>query len=265
MPKSARSACPSLNRMFSGFTSRWITPCRCAKYFAHRHGVIHRDVKPENILLSDGHALLADFGISRAVAGDTESEALTETGVSVGTPAYMSPEQASGQLVDARTDIYALGAVVYEMLAGEPPFTGPTPQVVIAKRFHTDAVPLRAVRPAVPEPVERAVARALARVPADRFASGAELARALDADATTVMPVQTPSARSRPGRTGLLLLALGALIGVGALFGWMRSRQAGAPDEGSMRRLAVLPFDNLAGTDKIYFAEGITDEIRGKL
>ena len=104
--------------------------------------------------------------------------------MSVGTPAYMSPEQATGQRVDARTDVYALGAVLYEMLAGEPPFTGPTPQAVIAKRFHTDAVPLRAVRPAVPEQVERAVARALARVPADRFASTAELARALEADAT---------------------------------------------------------------------------------
>ena len=152
--------------------------------FAHRHGVVHRDVKPENILLSDGHALVADFGISRALAGEESGEALTETGVSVGTPAYMSPEQAAGQPVDARTDVYALGAVLYEMLAGEPPFTGPTPQAVIAKRFHTDAVPLRAVRPSVPEHVERAVARALARVSMDRFASAAELAHALETDAT---------------------------------------------------------------------------------
>ncbi len=168
--------------------------------FAHRHGVVHRDVKPENILLSDGHALVADFGISRALAGEESGEALTETGVSVGTPAYMSPEQAAGQPVDARTDVYALGAVLYEMLAGEPPFTGPTPQAVIAKRFHTDAVPLRAVRPSVPEHVERAVARALARVPMDRFASAAELAHALETDAT--MAVRSAPTRMGSGRTG---------------------------------------------------------------
>jgi serine/threonine-protein kinase len=234
--------------------------------FAHRHGVIHRDVKPENILLSEGHALIADFGISRALAGDDDGEALTETGVSVGTPAYMSPEQASGQAVDARTDIYALGAVLYEMLAGEPPFTGPTPQAVIAKRFHTDAVPLRAVRPTVPEHVDRAVSRALARVPADRFASATELARALEGEATALTPVQAVVTRPRPARTGLLLLGLGVLLGGCLLFGWIRSRRAPASaDAAGPRRVAVLPFDNLAGADKIYFAEGITDEIRGKL
>ena len=231
--------------------------------FAHRHGVVHRDIKPENILLSEGHALVADFGISRALVGDEGGEALTETGVSVGTPAYMSPEQASGQPVDARTDVYALGAVLYEMLAGEPPFTGPTPQAVIAKRFHTDAVPLRAVRPAVPEQVEHAVARALARVPADRFASAAELARALQGDATSVAPAR--AARPHSGRTGLLLLGLGLLLGIGVLFGWIRNRRAPAPADDGLRRVAVLPFDNLAAADKVYFAEGIADEIRGKL
>ncbi len=231
--------------------------------FAHRHRVVHRDVKPENILLSDGHALVADFGISRALAGDEPGGALTETGVSLGTPAYMSPEQATGQPVDARTDIYALGAVLYEMLAGEPPFTGPTPQAVIAKRFHTDAVPLRAVRPSVPEHVERAVARALARVPTDRFASAAELARALESGTTTAMPA-APSP-TRTGRTGILLLVLGVLLGLGVLFGWSRMRRGSATGEAALKRVAVLPFDNLAGTDKVYFAEGITDEIRGKL
>jgi TolB-like protein/Tfp pilus assembly protein PilF len=232
--------------------------------FAHRHGVIHRDIKPENILLNEGHALVADFGISRAIAADKPGEALTETGVALGTPTYMSPEQATSQPVDARTDVYALGAVLYEMLAGEPPFTGPTPQAIIAKRFHTDAVPLRLVRPAVPLHVEQAVARALARVPADRFASAAELARALDGGATAAVPAGVPARRSA-GRPAVLLLALAVLLGLGVLFVWSRSRRSPPGGDPGLQRVAVLPFDNLATPDKVYFAEGITDEIRGKL
>ena len=107
--------------------------------YAHRHGVVHRDIKPENMLLGEGHALVADFGVARALEAAGEAE-LTETGLAVGTPAYMSPEQASAGQVDARTDVYALGCVLYEMLAGEPPYTGPTPQAVVAKRL-TDPVP----------------------------------------------------------------------------------------------------------------------------
>src|SRR5919206_4492853 len=133
--------------------------------YAHRHGVIHRDVKPENVLLSDGHALVADFGIARALQGG--GERLTETGLAVGTQAYMSPEQAAAEReLDGRTDVYSLGCVLYEMLSGEPPFTGPTAQAVIAKRMAGEVPSVRRARPAVPEAVERAVARALALVPA---------------------------------------------------------------------------------------------------
>ena len=139
---------------------------------AHRHGVIHRDIKPENIMLQDGHALVADFGIGKAV-DDATADTLTQHGISVGTPAYMSPEQAVGDAVDARSDIYSLGCVLYEMIVGEQPFTGPTAQAVIAKRFVQTPVDVAALREGVPRPVARAVQKALARVPIDRYDTAA--------------------------------------------------------------------------------------------
>ncbi|MCI0455886.1 MAG: serine/threonine-protein kinase [Gemmataceae bacterium] len=154
--------------------------------YAHRHDVIHRDVKPENILLlSDGSTLVTDFGIARALGGATEH--LTQTGMVVGTPAYMSPEQAAGDAaLDPRTDIYSLGCVLYEMLAGEPPFTGPTAQAVIAKRLQGAAPGIGRVRPSVPREVEQALTRALALVPADRFPNMAEFSRSLSVLGPTV-------------------------------------------------------------------------------
>jgi TolB-like protein/Tfp pilus assembly protein PilF/tRNA A-37 threonylcarbamoyl transferase component Bud32 len=241
--------------------------------YAHRQGVIHRDIKPENILLSSGHALVADFGIAQAVADqDADGRRLTETGFTLGTAHYMSPEQASGERrLDARTDIYSLGCVLYEMLAGEPPFTGPTPQAIIAKRFHGDPTPLRTVRPSVPVSVEHAVRLALAPLASDRFSSAAELARAL-AEAPpgetvplpTPRPVAAPATRVRTVPKGLLLLGLGVVLGLGLLFAWTRARHENAAASG-LRRIAVLPFDNLGAPDNAYFADGITDEIRGKL
>jgi serine/threonine-protein kinase len=233
--------------------------------YAHRHGVVHRDVKPENILLAEGHALVADFGISRALASEGPGERITESGLTVGTPAYMSPEQAAGEPVDARSDVYALGVVLYEMLAGEPPFTGSTAQAVIAKRFHSEPTPVRALRPSVPEHVDRAIARALSRVPADRFASAADLARALAEQPAA--PSLSASTAGRVGSVprGVLGLAIGILIGLGVLFAWTRTHPAGKASEPGVQRLAVLPFENLGGADKAYFADGITDEIRGKL
>ncbi|HEU5262165.1 MAG TPA: protein kinase [Gemmatimonadales bacterium] len=146
---------------------------------AHAQGLIHRDVKPENILLYEGEAMVADFGIALAVRA-AAGERLTQTGLVVGTPEYMSPEQALGEReLDARSDVYSLGCVLYEMLAGEPPFTGPTAQALIAKRL-VDPVPaLRRLRAEVPPGVEQAVTKALARVPADRFASAGAFAEAL--------------------------------------------------------------------------------------
>jgi eukaryotic-like serine/threonine-protein kinase len=244
---------------------RIATDAARALQYAHEHGVIHRDVKPENLLLTkDGSTLVADFGIARALSG--ADDRLTETGISVGTPAYMSPEQAAGhRTLDARTDVYALGAVLYEMLAGEPPFTGPTPQAVIAKRFHSEPIPLRAVRPSIPAEVDRTVSRALARVPADRFVSTAELARALEEGPSPAPIPIRPATPARAVQRGLLLLGLGILIGLGVLFAWTRAQHRGAAGEPGLRRVAVLPFENLGERDKAYFADGITDEIRGKL
>jgi serine/threonine-protein kinase len=148
--------------------------------YAHTRGVIHRDIKPENILLQGGHALVADFGIALAVQS-AGGQRMTQTGLSLGTPQYMSPEQAMGErAIDARTDIYALGAVTYEMLAGDPPFTGSTVQAIVAKVITERPQPLSTVRDTVTPAVEHAVLRALAKLPADRFASAAEFVTALD-------------------------------------------------------------------------------------
>jgi tRNA A-37 threonylcarbamoyl transferase component Bud32 len=149
--------------------------------YAHRKGVVHRDIKPENILLQEGEAMLADFGIALAVQ-ESGGSRLTETGLSLGTPHYMSPEQATGDRnVDARSDLYSLASVLYEMLVGEPPMTGKTVQAVIAKLMTEPAMHIRTVRPTVPDSVDAAVAKALSKVPADRFVTVADFTRALDA------------------------------------------------------------------------------------
>ena len=162
---------------------------------AHAQGLVHRDVKPENILLHEGEAMVTDFGIALA-AGAGPGERLTEAGLMVGTPEYMSPEQAAGErTLDARSDIYSLGCVLYELLAGEPPYTGPTAQAVMAKRF-TDPVPrVRRLRATVPPAVEQAIMQALARVPADRFASADLFAAALTA---------SPDSQPRPASVAVL-------------------------------------------------------------
>jgi eukaryotic-like serine/threonine-protein kinase len=200
--------------------------------YAHRHGVIHRDIKPENILLHDGSALVADFGIALAVstAGGTR---MTETGMSLGTPHYMSPEQALGEReITARSDVYALGCVLYEMLVGEPPFTGPTAQAIIAKVMTAEPVSPATLRRTVPFPVESAVLTALQKLPADRFATAARFAEALT---STAAPAQLDNVRhegarsgwrSRPVRGAVLLATAATIAAIAFLIG--RARGTGS-------------------------------------
>ncbi len=172
--------------------------------YAHQQGVIHRDVKPENILLHEGEAMLTDFGIALAIR-EAAGDRLTESGLSVGTPRYMSPEQATAdRRLDARTDIYSLGAVTYEMLAGEPPFTGTTAQAIITRVITAPPTPLRALRDSVPAAAEAAITRALAKLPADRFPSAAAFGTALRAE-------QPPRAASRRVSPLVWLGAAGAI------------------------------------------------------
>jgi serine/threonine protein kinase/Tol biopolymer transport system component len=204
---------------------RIATEVASALDYAHREGVVHRDIKPENILLHDGSAIVADFGIALAVT-QAGGARMTQTGLSLGTPSYMSPEQAMGErTITARSDIYSLGAVTYEMLSGEPPFTGPTVQAIVARVMTEEPRSLTAQRRSVPPHVDAAVARALEKVPADRFASAHEFSEALNN--ATVMP----HTRSRSGvtdarsrRTVYGLMAMSLILAIAALWGWTRPR-----------------------------------------
>jgi serine/threonine-protein kinase len=253
-----------------------------ALQYAHDQGVIHRDIKPENLLLTrDGNTLVADFGVARALGAGAEESRLTETGLVVGTPAYMSPEQASGDKgLDARTDLYSLGAVLYEMLAGEAPYTGATIQALIVKRLTEPPPSVRSTRPSVPEPVDHAIRQALAQVAADRFATVAQFAQALadgrpsgQADSVppsiqataAVSPVRPPTRpHGRRFPLAAAALVMGLLIGLGVLFAW-RHGSGGAADTNGSSVLAVLPFENLGASEDEYFADGVTDAVRGKL
>jgi serine/threonine-protein kinase len=207
--------------------------------YAHRHGVIHRDIKPENVLLHDGQALVADFGIALA-ASSAGGSRMTETGMSLGTPHYMSPEQAMGErALTARSDVYALGCVLYEMLTGDPPFTGSTAQAIVAKVLTEKPLEIRRLRDTVPESVDVAVRVALAKLPADRFGSAAEFASALAPGATTSIP-RDEGARSRIGarvpRVAWLGWGLAAAASALAVWGWLRPA---AESSQSTVRLAI--------------------------
>ncbi len=229
--------------------------------YAHSRGVVHRDIKPENILLEGGHAMVADFGIARAVSA-AGSESLTQTGTSIGTPAYMSPEQAAGSSdVDGRSDLYSLGCVVYEMLAGQAPFTGPTVESIVRQHMVAEPRPITQIRPAVPASIAGVLQRALAKNPADRFSPVAQFADALR---TGGAPHSAPdaAAKSRSPRARSATIAgvavLLVALGVSAAVFVQRGRATPVPDAPS---IAVLPFADLSGGANEYLADGTAETL----
>jgi TolB-like protein/tRNA A-37 threonylcarbamoyl transferase component Bud32 len=227
--------------------------------YAHAQGLVHRDIKPENILFQAGHAVVSDFGIAKAIAVAGTAR-LTETGLAVGTPAYMSPEQAAGsQDVDGRSDLYSLGCVLYEMLSGETPYTGPTPQAILAKKLSEPLPRISVVRETVPPGVEAALARALARTPADRFRTTQDFAGALtDAGAEARVAGERrlrTSWRVRGWRGAAVATAV-VLLGVAGWWGVQRLRPP------SIDRLAVLPLASFtAESTQQYFVQGVHDAL----
>jgi eukaryotic-like serine/threonine-protein kinase len=237
--------------------------------YAHSRGVVHRDIKPENILLENGHAVVADFGIARALSA-AGADHLTQTGTAIGTPRYMSPEQAAGERdVDGRSDLYSLGCVLYEMLGGQPPFTGPTAEVIARQHLVTEAAPITNLRPTVPPEVAGALARTLAKNPADRFNPAAQFVHALAAPSMGTGVRQAAAAMPGPGsrvRVGIMAaVALGA-VALAWFGGRAWSTRARVAPAGAIERIAVLPMDNQTGdTTQRFFADGMTREVIGVL
>jgi serine/threonine-protein kinase len=232
-----------------------------ALQYAHDHGVVHRDIKPENIMLSGGHAVVADFGIARALS--VAGADLTATGLSIGTPAYMSPEQAAAGAVDGRADQYSLACTLYEMLIGQPPFTGP-PRAVMARHSLEPVPSLHIVRPTIPAALEGAVLRAMAKTPADRFPTVAEFAKKLgDLDSSTPAPPPRPASSVGRSRT---IAVVGALVLIAAVLWWRWRLTGGDGDQRPAAAIAVLPFvDTKSSPDSAYLADGITEGLTADL
>jgi len=225
--------------------------------YAHSQDVVHRDIKPENILLSGDHCVVADFGLAKAIA-NAGGEKLTATGIAVGTPAYMSPEQASATArIDGRSDIYSLGCVLYEMLAGQPPFTGPSAQVVLARHSVDPVPPLRTARRSTPVAVERAVMKALEKVPADRFDTASQFAQALRLDHE--LPSTPGLSFGRHARVAAAAIAVVMVALIAEI--WRRP-----PGPSAIDRLAILPLTNMIGdSTQDYLVEGLHEVLLTEL
>jgi eukaryotic-like serine/threonine-protein kinase len=229
--------------------------------YAHSLDIVHRDVKPENILLTGTHARLADFGIARAVTA-AGGESLTATGTTMGTPIYMSPEQAAGERdVDARADLYSLGCVLYEMLVGQPPYTGATAEAILARKHLDTPASIRSVRSTVTPEAEAVVIRALAKVPADRYSSVLQFAEALER--AWHAPIAPSRAERRFPTRRIVLASVVAVLGLAAAW-WAGIKLQ--PPASPLESLAVLPFANISGDpEQDYFATGMTEELISRL
>ena len=246
--------------------------------YAHAQGIIHRDIKPENILLQSGHAVVADFGIARLL--QEESATLTQTGMSLGTAQYMSPEQASAEKVDARSDVYALACVLYEMLVGEPPFTGMNAMAVLARSISQPVPSVRVVRSSVPESIEFAIMRAMEKVPVDRFQTTEAFKQALltgDDSASLTRQTRAYTAAYRAGRRVTPVwrqprtIATAALLGIVLVAGgawWLayRSRGASSAPDADAKRIGVMYFDDATSDGSLrYIADGLTESLIDEL
>ena len=247
---------------------------------AHEKGIVHRDIKPDNVLLSAGSAMVTDFGVAKALSASTDDEhaKVTTLGVALGTPAYMSPEQAAASpTIDARADIYAFGIMAYELFAGRPPFAGRSPQAILAAQVAEVPEQVLKLRPSLPPALAALVMRCLEKHPADRPQTAAEIVHALDAittptggsEPTTALPA-TRAGPTRTMATRRIVLIAGALVLAGGAIGWWSTRRgaggatAAAMDE-AQKSIAVLPCTDGGDTASDYFAEGISDEVRSEL
>jgi len=257
-------------------TMRILCDVADALAYAHEHRVVHRDIKPDNVLIARHHAVVTDFGVAKALSESTGKTSLTSAGVALGTPAYMAPEQAAADPhTDHRCDIYAVGALGYEMLTGRPPFTGATPQHVLAAQVTEAPEPVTKRRATVPAALAALVMRCLEKSPADRWQTAAELLQQLEAMATPsggltptgAVSVERPLRRSWrtwerwPVYVGMA--ALGLLAGFGVV---ARFHARSGPNRAAARKmLVVLPFANLGRPEDEYFADGMTEELTARL
>lgn len=227
--------------------------------YAHRQGIVHRDVKPENVLLAQGHALVTDFGVAKALSHSTDSGPLTTVGVALGTPSYMSPEQAAGDPnVDFRCDLYALGVLGYEVLTGNPPFSGFSPQQVLAAQLTENPTPVEERRPDIPQALAQTIMRCLEKEPRRRWGSAEELSGVLESISTpTGGTYSLPVARHRPRRWWPIAVAVAAVIAVAGWLGWRAHAQPNVPISASW--VAVLPFTVHGSGDLAYLGDGMVN------